>query len=239
MKSTMEVKDSRDNCLSYWFPLIEAAGVPVPKTAIVREPEFRELLRLLDGEPTPVLERLASAIAEAAKPMGWPCFLRTGQGSGKHNWENCCYLGIPASIEPHIVALVEWSESVDFLGLPYDVWAVREMLPTKPLFRCTRYGNFPVVREFRVFVDGGSILYHVPYWPDGAIEEGRPDDPEWAGKLYLANRLREHERVHIETLAAIAGSAVGGKWSVDILETERGWFVTDMAVAERSYGWRE
>ena len=30
---------------------------------------------------------------------------------------------------------------------------------------------------------------------------------------------------------------MGGHWSVDILETERGWYVTDMALAPRSWHW--
>ena len=36
-------------------------------------------------------------------------------------------------------------------------------------------------------------------------------------------------------LATKAGRALGGSWSVDILETARGWFITDMAEADRSF----
>jgi hypothetical protein len=35
-------------------------------------------------------------------------------------------------------------------------------------------------------------------------------------------------------LANAAGQAVGGAWSVDVLETRRGWYVTDMAEAASS-----
>ncbi len=28
-----------------------------------------------------------------------------------------------------------------------------------------------------------------------------------------------------------------GAWSVDLLPTERGWFITDMAIMERSFHW--
>ncbi len=41
----------------------------------------------------------------------------------------------------------------------------------------------------------------------------------------------------IRSLASRAGAAIGGAWSVDILETTRGWFVTDMAEAHKSYHW--
>ena len=46
------------------------------------------------------------------------------------------------------------------------------------------------------------------------------------------------ERPQLETLVRCAGCAVGGgRWSVDVLETERGWFITDMAQAHVSHHW--
>jgi hypothetical protein len=36
-------------------------------------------------------------------------------------------------------------------------------------------------------------------------------------------------------LANAAGRAVGGVWSIDLLETRRGWMVTDMAEAHKSW----
>ena len=38
-------------------------------------------------------------------------------------------------------------------------------------------------------------------------------------------------------LASQAGKACGGQWSVDLLETDRGWYITDMAEAVKSYGY--
>lgn len=50
-------------------------------------------------------------------------------------------------------------------------------------------------------------------------------------------------QLQLYELASRAGKAVGGAWSVDILETTRGypnrWYVTDMAVAEDSWHWPE
>lgn len=231
---------SQRTCLSHWFPLIEADGVPVPRTQIIRVPgEWWKLRMLLDGEPSEQSEFLRKEIAIAASLVGGaPFFLRTGQGSGKHDWSRCCYVTDPTKVLHHVAALVEWSEMVDMLGLPCDVWVVREMLPTTPLFRCTAYGGFPVVREFRVFVDGDKILYRVPYWPDGAIKRGEPDRADWRETMEIANALSDVEEREIAVLASRAGQACGGKWSVDVLRTRRGWFVTDMAAAELSYGWR-
>ena len=41
----------------------------------------------------------------------------------------------------------------------------------------------------------------------------------------------------LRNLASAAGKAVGGEWSVDILETRRGWYITDMAEAYKSWHW--
>lgn len=227
------------NCLSHWFPLIEAAGAPVPATSITRitRDEQRDIFRVFDGEKSEFIETLAQRLETMATPLGRPFFLRTGQGSGKHNWKNCCCVDGSKSLTHHIGSLIEWSECAGFMGLPWDVWVVREMLPTNPLFRCSRYGDFPVVREFRVFVDGPRVCYHVPYWPDGAVEEGKPDSLDWQDQLNIANGATEAEWQAIDDLASRCGAACGGQWSVDVLDTARGWFVTDMAVAERSYGY--
>lgn len=233
------MRDYRQSCLSHWYPLIQPV-VPTPRTEIIRLGDnWRDLCALLDGEIPEVARDLNVSISSAATETGVPFFLRTGQGSGKHNWSRCCYVTDTEKILHHVYALVEWSETVDILGLPYDAWALREMLPTVPLFRCEGYGCFPVVREFRVFVSGPHVLYQVPYWPDGAIEQGRPDNADWQNILTEANELTDDERHDVEQLASICGRECGGKWSVDVLHTTRGWYVTDMAPAEMSYGWRE
>lgn len=232
-----EPTETELTCLSYWFPKIRDAGLPVPKTEIVQMSlgAVKEGYGLLDGKRCGIaFGEFVDQIWHAAQQMGFPVFLRTGQGSGKHQWEKTCYLSSDRHLNRHLFNLIDWSSCAD---LPFNVWCVREMLPTTPLFRCTAYGGMPVVREFRFFVDGPQVLFHIPYWPEDAFEQGKPDDPAWR----LSLPLLQSER-HIgaaRTLASAAGEAVGGKWSVDLLETQRGWFVTDMAVAERSYGWSE
>ena len=121
---------------------------------------------------------------------------------------------------------------VDMMGLPHDVWVVREMLNVEPLFRCDRYAWMPVVRERRYFVDGPTVLYSIPYWPEDALEQGGPDTEDWRDHMGLLNAPVEGD-----ALASKCGQAVGGKWSVDILEAVDGLYIIDMATAERSYGW--
>jgi len=221
-------------CLSYWFPKLFAAGLPVPTTHLLSMPPeaFRDVFRVFDGEQTVGdLEAFAAKVKDAADRLGYPCFLRTGQTSGKHDWENTCYISDPESIAQHIINIVEFSECVQLVGLDCSVWAVREFLPTKPLGVCPRYGNMPLCREIRFFVADGEVKCWHPYWPLKALEQGGADLA-----LYdeLAATTYDGYAAAV-SLAHKAARAIEGAWSVDVLETERGWYVTDMAEAEKSY----
>jgi hypothetical protein len=254
------------NCLSYWWPKLVAANIPTPKTEIVDAGEnWSHLMGFLDdpkqhpgewAKAKAVMEPLAENIRQAAARIGpAPYFLRTGQGSGKHRFKDCCDLRDMDALESHILALVEWSEMVDMMGLPWRFWVVRERLPVKPIAILPGYGGMPLVREMRCFVEGGKILCHHAYWPRDAIRDGLdrsatlqdPWDDEAldverereADRLYAASLMdmgAEHEALRIAKDVAKA-FADDGYWSVDVLETERGFYVTDMAVGERSFHW--
>lgn len=167
----------------------------------------------------------------AATEVGFPCFLRTDHTSGKHSWDKTCFVQSAADIRQHIFAIAEFSEICDFMGLPWSMWAVREFLQTIPHGICPRYGNMPVCREFRFFVDEGKVRCAHPYWPRHALDQGG-----WIGTNEDFDLLcaRPHE---LTELAEQAGKAVGCSWSIDILETRRGWYVTDMAEAHKSFHW--
>lgn len=228
-------------CLSYWFPKLAAAGLPVPNTQLVVAPsEARNAIyRYFDGkkigpDAEPFLEQLAAACSK----IGYPCFLRTGYTSHKHGWKDTCYVTSAADILNHVLEIVDFSETADFLGLPWDTWAVRELLPTSPLLIADRYSNMPVCREFRYFVTDGKVQCFHPYWPVDAIAQGVTKPPENFGEIVakLAT-MNDDEAGHVRALAIKAGEAVPGAWSIDILDTRRGWFVTDMAQADRSWHW--
>jgi hypothetical protein len=225
------------NDLAYWFPLIEAAGLPIPRTAIVHTDA--DLTSLLDGETPDGFEQLIAELASAGDNLGWPCFLRTGHGSGKHEWASTCYVPHHRALPRHVGALVEWSHLVDLMGLPTSTWAVRELLETRPLFTCAGYGGFPVVREFRVFVRDDTIEHLQPYWPEDAVEQGHPDLMDWRVLLAEASAPTTRERLLLKLLAQRACYAVGGGyWSVDMLEDRHhAWWVIDMADGDRSFRW--
>ena len=224
--------------LSYWLPKLEAAGLPVPKTTLVAMPAeaLRDIYRVFDGEAmTGRAQPFFDDIKVAADAIGYPCFLRTDHTSGKHNWERTCYLAGPDAIPAHVIGIVEYSGMAGIVGLPCDVWAVREFLPTRLINVAPRFGNMPICREFRFFIEDAHIRCWHPYWPREALEQGGVGAAE-IDSVY-EQLCQVDDEAPLMELASAAGHAAGGAWSVDLLETARGWHVTDMAEAEKSFHW--
>jgi hypothetical protein len=225
------------DCLSYWFPRIEAAGLPVPKTEIIQASEAAviDLFNVVgDGKPANHdAEPLFAAIAAAGDRLGYPAFLRTGQGSGKHDWQKTCYLQRAEDVPAHVCAIFEWSQIVDFMGLSCNVWVVREMLKTAPAFHAF-YGKMPITREFRFFVRNGAIAHRQPYWPSDAIVN--PDKENWRELLADMSVLTPSGAAVLTAMTQYVGAVLPGYWSVDWLETvDRGWVLTDMALGDHSF----
>jgi hypothetical protein len=221
-------------CMTYWLPRLQSAGLPVPRTELIAMPEEakRDIYRLFDGQNlSGQAEPFFQEIRRAAAAIGYPAFLRSSYTSAKHNWEHTCYLANPDQVASHVAGIIEYGEMASFEGLPCDWWAVREFLPTRPLAVCERYGNMPVCRELRVFVKDAQVLCSHPYWPLNALVEGCVEDPERAS----AELSQISDREELLNLASRAGAAVGGTWSVDVLETARGWYITDMAEGYKSW----
>jgi hypothetical protein len=221
--------------LSYWFPKIEAASLPVPKTRIIPiTPEAEtEIWGAFDGIKQGNAKPFFNSLEIAANEMGYPCFLRTDQTSGKHSWERTCFLESPKDIPQHVFNIAEFSELADLRGLSWTMWVIRELLPTIPYGICPDFGNFPICKEFRFFVEDETIKCFHPYWPLFCLEDGGA-----AQSLDYDALCRMDNEAELASLASQAGKVVGGAWSVDVLETRKGWYITDMAEAARSYHWK-
>jgi len=236
-------------CMSYWWPLLKnVPGVNTPETRMatfIGSPkdffDWYEGGQVSDGLKI-LLDRLRSYGCE----VGYPCFLRTGYTSGKHNWSRCCHVPVPEDMAQHVLGLFEFSETVDVLGLPVDVWAVRELLPTEPYFRIERFSGMPLCRERRYFIKDGGVVSHVPYWPAEAIGGDDEEDAEiheWHQKglpenwrELLAEANEESDEVALLTeLSERVSAAIEGAWSLDWMRAKRGWYAIDMAEAHRSW----
>ena len=230
------IDNIKKNCLSYWFPKIASAGLPVPKTEVIKTDV--ELRQLLDAREPEGYGEFLDLLVAAGDRVGWPMFLRTGLTSGKHRWKRSCYVSECEELSSHVFVLVEHSEMCGFLGLPYQVWAVREMLPTKVGCKMSAYGDMPLCREYRLFTKDCEVQCIHPYWPHDAVAKGVPDDVCWHAVLHGQHIMREGDQLVLIALAQkVAAACPGDDWSVDILETRRGWVITDMALAAESFHW--
>ena len=220
--------------LSYWHPRMEPLA-PTPRTRIVTTDLHLDLL--LDGkEPPGFGEELAELRAAAEELPGPPWFLRTGHGSGKHDWGQTCFLTDLDRLGHHVCALVEWSALVDFIGLPTDTWAVREFLPLRASFRA--FQGLPIAREFRAFFRDGEVLCAHPYWPAEAIR--RPDVADWEERLREMSELDDQDWVTLWDLTSTVADYFEFRdpagWSIDWAQDEDGkWWALDMAPLELSY----
>jgi hypothetical protein len=227
----------RLNSMTFWFPILLRAGIPVPKTIFIHADNQSELAVLLDGNEPDPKSRFFLELELAAEKVGLPAFLRTEMLSDKHGWKETCYLesADPARLIYHVASLVEASEMANIAtGTDHHFWAVREFLQAESDFTYF-HGDMPITKEIRVFVRNGEIECFHPYWPKDIF----PDiDPE------KVNRVRRLDKVELSGAIGLAGfiaKRISGYWSIDLLKTKlniegRGfWYCTDMAIGERSY----
>lgn len=246
----------RRSCASVWLPVIEKLGILTPKTIVIKTGV--ELIELLDGRKPDGYDDFEKQLLDAIAVIGLPVFLRTGMTSGKHSWKDTCFLknlgdkkldrGSVKMLLWHLFNIVEFSECADIIGLPYDVWLVREMLPSKVILRCRN--GLPISREFRVFVKDGKHEHLQAYWPAEAVKQiggvktptgiAYLEEAEWEEALAAANRLTAAEWNYLRDQSETVGVALGGYWSVDWLQTQDDkWYCIDCAVGELSYKWGE
>ena len=234
----MQVNDyeqENKNNMAYWFPLLKQIRMRVPKTMLVDTGNC-ELGVLTDGKKPKNIDGFIDRIIGAINEIGGcPCFLRTGMTSNKHDWKDSCFI---ESVDRrylinHIANMVEHSFIANIGGLPFDysLWAVREMIPTKPLFYA--FNDMPITKERRVFTKSGKVVCNHPYWPKEAFE-----NTKIKGKIDMTelDYLSDKDENELKLMGEYVGRYFTGYWSMDFLQSIDGrWWLTDMAVGERSF----
>jgi hypothetical protein len=232
------------NCISYWFPKLLKTGVPVPETVIIDTGTgIYDFYNLIDNQTPEIKEKLSNLINKiynASLKVGTPFFLRTGILSGKHEWKDTCFVpdNKASTLKNHIMHLVNAS-AIAFPGQPVDVWAVRNMIETIPVFTAF-WGRMPITKERRFFIENGKIKGHIPYWPKEAFEGEHTfkSSPKWEKAIERLSRMEEGEEFEAISIIEKLAPEFEGAWSVDLLASKNnGWIVTDMALAHMSYGY--
>ncbi len=237
----MDETVSRSSML-YWWPRVEnIEGIRKPKTILIATDTLK-CLEFLDGDGWPLdVEDLKSA----CERIGYPVFMRTDHCSGKHSWNETCFVYDAEHLLPNLTRLIDGTCMAD---LPIDAIAIREYIPMKTLF-CAFYGKMPVNPEIRLFARDGRIECRHWYWiPDAIKKSGAPvidimgremTEDAWRFHLTQAQFVCETDDPGIDILtdeASRVASRFEGYWSMDFCLSARGdWVLIDMAEGERSW----
>jgi hypothetical protein len=204
------------NSMLFWYPLVKDL-VPTPATIFVRLDDF--------------------AITQAARVVGYPCFLRTDLTSGKHDWKNSCFVPDEASIPSHAAKVWQANERWQMLGIEPQAFVVREFLKLKTLFTAFE-GSMPINKERRYFVEEGAVLCSHPYWEEKTFNNHpsrMADGADWKEFLGILSERGPDEKI-LDDYATIVAQKLGGAWSIDFAQDVMGkWWMLDMALAFNSY----
>lgn len=215
--------------MNYWYPKIKHLDVPMPKTEIPVTKNIRDWWSLLDGED-PLSEDEKQSIRDAAtKVGGYPVFMRSDLCSGKHSFEQTCFIQNEEDVIRHIWAIVDENCCCD---CAMESIVIREYIPPAATFKA--FLGLPIAMERRYFVRDGEVVCHHPYWIADAIRH--PDKENWEE---LLERLNYETNYQIEWLTRYAeqiARELGGDWSIDfMLGMDGKWYMIDMATAMQSW----
>jgi len=218
----------------YWWPRVRDLGIPAPETEVL---EFgpRSLASLVcpEGEEdVREARRVLEGVRRVARGFGYPVFIRTDQASGKHEWENTCFVASEEALPRCLAGVIEFNEMAD---LEPRAVVVRRFVPLESAFAAFR--GMPVARERRYFVLDGRVVCHHPYWPEDAVRFLPGREPEgWREKLAVLNEEVPDEVELLSGYAARLGAVLPGYWSLDFAKGLDGiWYFIDAARGELSW----
>jgi len=227
-----------ESSMDYWYPLVKD-HLPCPKTESITFPD--DILNEFQGacydcgDPD-IIKKYLEKIYEIADRIGYPLFMRSDQGSGKHDWKDTCYVGCKKELLRNIFHLFQWHEIAGIMGLSYKSLYFRELLDIKPMFYAF-WGNMPIGLERRLFVRDGKVLCIHPYWEETAIIRSHqcPLPTDWKDIIARSCVIGDEKRQLVE-YGETFSRLVPGYWSVDFIMDRQGkWWFIDAARGELSW----
>ena len=229
-----EFKKATDpNSMYVWLPVVKNLRLPHPRTEMVYC-GWRKMSEMIDGKRLSNEQEILSAAAR----IGYPLFLRSDLASGKHNWDDTCFVSGPDVLLHHVHAVIEFNLTVGIVGLDCVGLALREYIELDSSFRA--FQGMPVARERRYFAGQGNVRCHHPYWIEDAIANygtaHKPMlPPDWRQRLVALNE-EGAEVKQLSKWAASVSQQLEGEWSIDFAHTkDKGWLLIDMALGAESW----
>ena len=227
-------KESPRTSLLYWFPRIKHLDIPMPETHILLV--NRSIIMAAMYEHLPLSLELIDELHATAAKVGYPLFLRTDLQSGKHGWIRTCFVKDDVHLLDNLFGVAEENDlGACSFGPDYEAFVFRKFLELETAF-IAFYGQMPINKERRYFIENGEVVCHHPYWPEEAFLE-HTDEGGWQEKLAELN----YEHDEIEQLTAYAkqvSAALPGYWSVDFARAKDGkWYLIYMALGIESFHW--
>ena len=220
-----------------WWPKIKGLDIPQPKTKIVglSNEDRQSLWGLLDMKELP--KALSSEILEVANSIGYPLFMRSDQGSGKHQWNHTCFVKDRMHLFGQLTRLVEWHETL-FPPMPFGAIIFREYIDMDSKF-CA-FEGLPISPERRYFINNGDIVDSTSYWPEDSIRFYKStkeyEDLPWRDLLEEMNKETPEEIELLTKYALEVARFFKDYWSVDFCRSLNSkWYLIDMARGEVSW----
>jgi len=224
----------------YWLPRLQngrGLGLPIPDTRVVPY-DHAAIIAMLedDGSPEAWL-RLVNEVQHVANMVDYPVFLRTDIASAKHSGPSA-YLALGNShVATALSATIE-DQEMHFPPRPTpSAFLVRRYLRLLHYF--TAFDGLPIGREYRAFVNMGTMLCMHPYWPEDAVAEGNPSHENWREMMHVmygGTQTPGMDTPLLQGLAEVAATKCGGYWSVDFAQDVDGaWWLIDMAPGIESW----
>ena len=232
MSKTMpDMEACEQSSMLYWWPKIQDLAIPQPATTCVHVDD-QNLRSALEGKAD--IEGLPE-IKQAVEWYGLPVFLRGADTSGKHDWKRTCHLDDIKQLDQHVLNLAEDAIMKD---VSTDAIFIRRFIQMRLAGFTAFYGDMPVSREVRCFINDGKKVCQHWYWFEDAVQNDgyEPKDPEWREKLKANNTLTEADQKTIDGYLQQVCKAFKDDWSVDFCQGADGaWWLIDMARASVSF----